>query len=577
MSVFIFAVILLIILDSRTVENGASVTINNNIHLPKVPVRQIKPESPEKRIIIQNVENVQIDAIRTTSQGPARRISSFFHENVKVEAGAEMPLSNIEEIRDVNDATIPDFVANSPSTENGLSGPQNYSIRLLSATIPENGFNSAIPLNIMRTFKKPIPNLNKRYHRVNKFTSPEPVEAPGLDFSHNEVELASLVPDIEMKDDAMTTKTNENIVSNGIACTQTKRLNSDSEDDYKGFDKALSEREMEDLKRTLGLWRNALRAEISNKSASAETSKSGEKEGSTNKMKFSPARDLAQQQSHTENLPAETTKSTSNNSSQSQVKEVLVVKKRNVKPKPKLTTRRNIKSQAKLTLSDSPEVALTLTKRDDHEIKVEPVSIKSSPPKTPHHNNIATLISSPHRKLSTPLTLSQESPTSFRVQEQNEIGNKEVIIDPVKPSRNPTSNVSPSPKEQSANVEAKENVSPALPKTDSEQCMTSAPSTSKDLPKCKAEQSDSGRLYGWQDDILAVIGTKRINEIDEMLKAIPDLVTGNDIETENVELRLIIRHLLRVFKLKTVSETLGSSTPMNAAEGLKKKKSSFLI
>lgn len=69
----------------------------------------------------------------------------------------------------------------------------------------------------------------------------------------------------------------------------------------------------------------------------------------------------------------------------------------------------------------------------------------------------------------------------------------------------------------------------------------------------------------WQNDILAVIGTSRLKEIDQMLKNIPNLIDGkfNPIEMENVELKLIIKHLMRKLKVESITDTLrpGDSRP----------------
>lgn len=88
------------------------------------------------------------------------------------------------------------------------------------------------------------------------------------------------------------------------------------------------------------------------------------------------------------------------------------------------------------------------------------------------------------------------------------------------------------------------------------------PSTSKTTaPASTATQTQSKpakttKQGGWQDDILAVIGATRISEIDKTLKDIPNIPTGNTIELENVEQKLIINHLLRLLKVNSVMETL---------------------
>lgn len=83
-----------------------------------------------------------------------------------------------------------------------------------------------------------------------------------------------------------------------------------------------------------------------------------------------------------------------------------------------------------------------------------------------------------------------------------------------------------------------------------------SPSTSESSlinePKDEVEKSD------WMEDILTVIGTSRIHKIDESLKEIPNLITGNfsAIETENVEFKLIIKHLLRELGVENIMQTL---------------------
>lgn len=74
----------------------------------------------------------------------------------------------------------------------------------------------------------------------------------------------------------------------------------------------------------------------------------------------------------------------------------------------------------------------------------------------------------------------------------------------------------------------------------------------------------------WLNDISVMIGESRIKEIDQSLKKIPVTVTGNKIQTENVELKLIINHLLDKLKAKSVIETVEkpSSTFLHDSKGL---------
>lgn len=76
-----------------------------------------------------------------------------------------------------------------------------------------------------------------------------------------------------------------------------------------------------------------------------------------------------------------------------------------------------------------------------------------------------------------------------------------------------------------------------------------------------SDEEDEGELMDvgdeeWLHDINVMIGKHRIQEIDQSLKKIPTTVTGNRIQTENVELKLIINHLLRKLKAKSVIETV---------------------
>ncbi|XP_070490513.1 uncharacterized protein [Chironomus tepperi] len=76
-----------------------------------------------------------------------------------------------------------------------------------------------------------------------------------------------------------------------------------------------------------------------------------------------------------------------------------------------------------------------------------------------------------------------------------------------------------------------------------------------------SEEEDEGDLMDigdeeWLHDINVMIGKPRIQEIDQSLKKIPTTVTGNRIQTENVELKLIINHLLGKLKAKSVIETV---------------------
>lgn len=105
-----------------------------------------------------------------------------------------------------------------------------------------------------------------------------------------------------------------------------------------------------------------------------------------------------------------------------------------------------------------------------------------------------------------------------------------------------------------------------LEKAESEITATSSTSTIIDT----ATSSQTSTLVDedpWQDDIFSVIGGKRIEEIDENLTQIPNLVTGNAIETENVELKLIINHMKKLLGVSSIQETL-NMTPGSFSQNM---------
>jgi hypothetical protein len=99
----------------------------------------------------------------------------------------------------------------------------------------------------------------------------------------------------------------------------------------------------------------------------------------------------------------------------------------------------------------------------------------------------------------------------------------------------------------------------AVVNTEEEDCEISAISPakcSKNVTEDDEEEVMDTNEATWLNDISVMIGESRIKEIDQGLKKIPSIVTGNKIQTENVELKLIINHLLAKLKAETVTETL---------------------
>lgn len=82
------------------------------------------------------------------------------------------------------------------------------------------------------------------------------------------------------------------------------------------------------------------------------------------------------------------------------------------------------------------------------------------------------------------------------------------------------------------------------------------------VPTLKKQEIMDTNESKWLNNISIMIGEHRLQEIDQGLKKIPSIVTGNKIETENVELKLIINHLLNKLKVQSVSETIDPLSPL---------------
>jgi hypothetical protein len=129
--------------------------------------------------------------------------------------------------------------------------------------------------------------------------------------------------------------------------------------------------------------------------------------------------------------------------------------------------------------------------------------------------------------------------------------------------------VLPSPS-QGPSTSKEASSSKALPSTSK-----SVPSTSTTLPPTttttKTPTKSHPESEEWMENIHIVLGPTRIQKIDESLKTIPNLITGNfnEIETENVELKLVIKHLLKQMGVETILETVKpEELSMSFDEGL---------
>lgn len=230
----------------------------------------LKPAT-ENKIIIQKVENVHIDVIPLL-KGPPRRISSLFPKQP-----LEMSQSSVEEesfqpSSNENDAIAETVTEQKPLDSNNsktletdiaktmeidMSKPLNCdsstpqsTVTILSTKMPDNSFNKAVPLKMVRVIKqpKPKPNLRHRVHRVETFEEikPQPVLEPEPVYDFSSIKIEVLVPNIEMKDEldfidevhsTQTNESNEVCNVNSLQVQEThKKPGSDSEEDLLGFD-----------------------------------------------------------------------------------------------------------------------------------------------------------------------------------------------------------------------------------------------------------------------------------------------------------------------------------------------------
>lgn len=195
--------------------------------------------------------------------------------------------------------------------------------------------------------------------------------------------------------------------------------------------------------------------------------------------------------------------------------------------------------------------------------------VKSEPARSPLKQVKSEPAQSPQKQEIVPMRISQK--TELKVVEPTKITKKlEPTVPAVEIPATKGNTASTSAVGTSSQVKpTKPAVAPPSKPKVTDNFLDSGPSTSKEPEKPKTKPPAQLNDFGWQDDILAVIGAARIAKIDETLMEIPNLMTGNAIETENVEFKLIIRHLLRTLKVNSVMETLKfSNEPMDTSKGL---------
>lgn len=502
----------------------------------QIPSVKPKPIRSEKKIIIQKVENVKIEAIQTTGLSSVRRISSFFEPETDYKEANATPLLVTQRPADENDAIYPENEMKPPSVENAHTDKNHAAtLKLLSTKIPENIYNTRVPLKVVRTLKHPkqISFVNKRFHRVETFRDPEPAELQDLnDLSAIDIEIASLLPDIGITDRALITNNNTSVSqippSKAAHLSRLKCSSSEAEAEFKGFESPC--KEDRNLLRNLKSWKEVLQTNFQNiEPSTKDVTKQVPKELNVKDKKVlvyhqksldgkrqcsldEPHQSVRQMDSQTKAQPGLTKKRIAN----SRKKEAIKVKEnidgkcspllKIVSPKTETSTLVQVALHSSNKISAIPAFTLSLPHSSESCVHEDPANIFTLP------NN--PLISS-----------------STCSENLSEIVTEDITMN------------------------MKKNVASEFDKFLLE-------------PKRRQNSSTAINRFGWQDDILAVIGMSRIKEIDEMLMKIPNLVTGNAIETENVELRLIIRHLLRKFKLKSLMETVDENMIGSFTEGL---------
>lgn len=515
------------ILDSKEVENGVNDSINNNAASKSVPTFKEPLKSPDNKIIIQKVENVKIELIRNAI-GPARRLSSLFKESEsdQPESPTKKVTPTVPEIKDALQPAIDEV--SSETIQNGIDDPQS-SIKLLSAKIPDNNFNKSVPLKLTRIIRKPKPqpNLRQRFHRVETFqaaeTKPAPEEA-AFDFSLVKIEV--LMPDIEMREDIAISSNNSERISTEIDAIDfepgsvlldpsSDTKDSDGDEDFRGF--ANNDPMNHDcLDQKLRNWFTILQ---NKDTIDSDT------QASTSLQKHFKQPQIV-------------------NSPQKLVAPICKLSQSARKIQPVL---------AKSTLK------VAVTKNADSFTVMQPVKIVKSPEPVKQVKEMKLSIVRTPKMIPLPISICKEVPSvPTGAPSSSSSPVKQMIIS--KKSEPFVIKISSPPFESKEAIQFQPSTSNAL---------ISSPSSSGGFFKREKKEAKVFEKMnaGWQDDILAVIGASRIAEIDKTLKDIPNIMTGNVIDMEIVEQKLIINHLLRLLKVNSVMETLQLKSSSSLPKG----------
>jgi hypothetical protein len=444
--------------------------------------------------------------------------------------------TSVDEQNSAKNQTNDDFTQslmeqNLPAVMNNLPEEEcsTNTLKLISAKIPENNCNTIIPLKVTRTLKAPKlkPNLLHRIHRVEKSKAPETLPPTVLKNTADcGVSYQILIPDVMIEEEA-------------------PKINNYKSEDFRGFPENIGKNY------DVSLWSSVLCHE-NDAIEPKENEKVVEKmKKALVKNKYSSVNDQEKRSSSTnhvkERLPQERSEIVTNSKhltpkhapSKIAIKSVENIMPPTITSTPYTTKHFASTSKACSSLSLKSLVPSSNVTKDKSQAVIHPVNSVSTPEKsspfqfkpfssTPKPVPLQLSPDPPHMK--SPLALAKQVPVPSKI-------------------FSTTSSSKPNP---------------PSPK--------SLPSTSKKLSDTETQPEAN---EDWMEDILTVIGESRIAKIDESLKEIPSLITGNfnEIETENVEFKLIIKHLLREMGVQSILDTVKflaqeNSSSMSIDKGL---------
>jgi hypothetical protein len=480
--------------QSQSVENGINDTINNN-QAANTDFKVKEPlKSPDNKIIIQKVESVKLEIIKTHFV-PERRISSLF-QNVGSNEDTSQPQSQFEHSEQKNTALNheiqTDVVKKPPDdVQNNGDFSSHSSVKLLSTKIPENSCNKSVPLKMIRTIKvpKPKPNLLHRIHRVQTTKSPEPA------FDSSSVKIEVLHPLITMTEE---NQVEDDVMEVSVLSNSSEQIER-TEPDFIGFGHIATIKGS-----NIGLWKEVLE-QLPDKGL----------ENPTKRLKVSTL--LRNTSSPQQRFDTNTL------GSSQQIT--------------KLSTKRPESGKSEFMMSSTSKKYLDILSKTEPKSPQSPSLPKESAGQQRNADiseEIITSLSKAASPVKVTLPSSKTAPLKMDVDEDIVTENSSI-----------TSLSLTFQKTSQAKIDPIELI----------------PSTSKELHHHERNLEAKVTNSDWMEDILTVIGSSRIGKIDESLKEIPNLITGNfsAIETENVEFKLIIKHLLRKLKVESIMDTVNFS------------------